>query len=83
MTDFRPVRRLLAYSGGTVPDSDRIHYSPPAHKAKQAALEHDMKLQIFYTRKTGLSIIKSLEFLHIKASEVSTGKKAAKQGNIS
>lgn len=29
MTDFRPVRRLLAYSGGTVPDLNRIHYSPP------------------------------------------------------
>lgn len=28
MTDFRPVCSLHAYSGGTVPDSDRIHYSP-------------------------------------------------------
>lgn len=28
MTDFRPVYSLHAYSGGTVPDSDRIHYSP-------------------------------------------------------
>ena len=28
MTDFRRVRRLHAYSGGTVPDSNRIHYSP-------------------------------------------------------
>jgi len=28
MTDFRHVRCLLAYSGGTVPDSNRIPYSP-------------------------------------------------------
>ena len=27
MADFRRVRRLLAYSGGTVPDSNRILYS--------------------------------------------------------
>ena len=59
MTDFRPVRRLLAYSGGTVPDSDRIHYSPPVLKAKPAALEQYMKLRVLYTRKIGLSIIKS------------------------
>lgn len=57
MTDFRPVRCLLAYSGGTVPDSDRIHYSPPVLKAKQAALEQHMKLRVLYTRKTVLSII--------------------------
>ena len=56
MTDFRPVRCLLAYSGGTVPDFDRIHYSPPVLKAKQAALEQYMKLRVLYTRKTGLSI---------------------------
>ena len=29
MVDFRRVRRLHAYSGGTVPDSHRVHYSPP------------------------------------------------------
>ena len=29
MTDFRLVRRLHAYSGGTVPDFNRISYSPP------------------------------------------------------
>ena len=28
MTDFRHMRCLRAYSGGTVPDSNRIHYSP-------------------------------------------------------
>ncbi len=28
MTDFRLVCCLHAYSGGTVPDSNRIHYSP-------------------------------------------------------
>ena len=28
MTDFRRVRRLHAHSGGTVPDFDRIVYSP-------------------------------------------------------
>ena len=28
MTDFRHVRCLRAYSGGTVPDSNRIPYSP-------------------------------------------------------
>lgn len=28
MTDFRLVCGLRAYSGGTVPGSDRIHYSP-------------------------------------------------------
>ena len=30
MTDFRLVRRLHAYSGGTVPDLTRISYSPSA-----------------------------------------------------
>ena len=64
MTDFRPVRCLLAYSGGTVPDSDRIHYSPPVLKAKLAALEQYMKLRVLYTRKTGLSIIKSAKRIH-------------------
>ena len=59
MTDFRPVRCLLAYSGGTVPDFDRIHYSPPVLKAKQAALEQYMKLRVLYTRKTSLSTIES------------------------
>ena len=63
MTDFRLVRRLLAYSGGTVPDSDRIHYSPPVPKAKPAALERHMNLRISYTRKEGLSIIKSAKGL--------------------
>ena len=29
MTGFRRVHGLRAYSGGTVPDSHRIHYSPP------------------------------------------------------
>ncbi len=29
MDDFRPVWFLCAYSGGTVPDSHRIHYSLP------------------------------------------------------
>ena len=29
MTDFRRVRCLHAYSGGTVPDSNRVHYFPP------------------------------------------------------
>lgn len=28
MTGFRHVRGLRVYSGGTVPDSHRIHYSP-------------------------------------------------------
>lgn len=28
MTDFRHVCSLHAYSGGTVPDSDRVRYSP-------------------------------------------------------
>jgi len=28
MTDFRHVRTLCVYSGGTVPESNRIHYSP-------------------------------------------------------
>lgn len=28
MTDFRHVHSLHAYSGGTVPDFHRIHYSP-------------------------------------------------------
>lgn len=28
MTDFRRMWSLRAYSGGTVPDFDRIHYSP-------------------------------------------------------
>lgn len=32
MTDFRLVRCLRAYSGGTVPDLDRISYSPSTLK---------------------------------------------------
>ena len=39
MTDFRHVRGLHAYSGGTVPDSHRIHYSPPKSKGISAALK--------------------------------------------
>ena len=69
MTDFRPVRRLLAYSGGTVPDSDRIHYSPPVLNAKQAALEQYMKLRVLYTRKIGLSIIKSAKRIASKSAK--------------
>ena len=71
MTDFRPVRRLLAYSGGTVPDSDRIHYSPPVPKAKPAALERYMNLPISYTRKEGLSIIKSAKGLDAPSNPLS------------
>ena len=33
MTDFRLVRRLHAYSGGTVPDFNRISYSPSTRNA--------------------------------------------------
>lgn len=39
MTDFRPCRHLHAYSGGTVPDSHRIHYSPPTPFRLSAALK--------------------------------------------
>ena len=39
MTDFRHVRGLHAYSGGTVPDSHRIHYSPPKSTGISAALK--------------------------------------------
>ena len=39
MTDFRHVRGLHAYSGGTVPDSHRIHYSPPKPQGISAALK--------------------------------------------
>ena len=39
MTDFRPVWSLRAYSGGTVPDSDRILYSPLSLKRISAALK--------------------------------------------
>ena len=30
MADFRHAYSINAYSGGTVPDLHRIHYSPPA-----------------------------------------------------
>lgn len=39
MTDFRPCRHLHAYSGGTVPDLHRIHYSPPTPFRLSAALK--------------------------------------------
>ena len=32
MTGFHLVKSLRAYSGGTVPDFDRIHYSLPSPK---------------------------------------------------
>ena len=38
MTDFRLVQSLHAYSGGTVPDSHRIHYSPLSLNASQRHL---------------------------------------------
>ena len=46
MADFRLVRRLHAYSGGTVPDFDRISYSPsilPGTDGTQATMNlcHD------------------------------------------
>lgn len=39
MADFRHVRGLHAYSGGTVPDSNRIHYSPRNPVGIPAALK--------------------------------------------
>ena len=39
MTDFRHVRGLHAYSGGTVPGSDRILYSPLSLKRISTALK--------------------------------------------
>ena len=56
MADFHPVRCLLAYSGGTVPDSDRIHYSPPV--LSEAGGTQMLYFQAFtlYSRKKVLSI---------------------------
>ena len=39
MTDFRHVTGLRAYSGGTVPDFHRIHYSPKPPERKAPALK--------------------------------------------
>ncbi len=39
MTDFRHVTGLRAYSGGTVPDSHRIHYSPGLPNGMTPALQ--------------------------------------------
>ena len=39
MIDFRHVTGLRAYSGGTVPDSHRIHYSPGLPNGMTPALQ--------------------------------------------
>ena len=51
MTDFRRVRCLHAYSGGTVPDSNRVHYSPPIPvEISGTQMQHSIVL--YYTTKT-------------------------------
>lgn len=44
MADFRRVRCLHAYSGGTVPDSNRVHYSPPTLNGIGGTQMNHMKL---------------------------------------
>lgn len=47
MAGFRRVHGLRAYSGGTVPDSDRIPYSLP-FRCGRAALERSVSVEIIY-----------------------------------
>ena len=47
MTDFRPVCGLRVYSGGTVPDSNRIHYSPLS-LYDISGTEWDIKFSLVY-----------------------------------
>ena len=57
MTDFRLVRRLHAHSGGTVPDFDRISYSPSILHATDGT-QAFMNLFIHIIRvKSGMSIV--------------------------
>ena len=55
MTDFRPVWRLLAYSGGTVRDSHPVIYSPAGLLPRPQALKRNIYLQIQYTQTRGKS----------------------------
>ena len=58
MADFRLVRRLHAYSGGTVPDFNRISYSPSILHATDGT-QAFMNLFIHIIRaKPGMSIVK-------------------------
>lgn len=51
MTDFRRVRCLHAYSGGTVPDSNRVHYSPPI-PVEISGTQMPYSIVLYYTTKT-------------------------------
>ena len=51
MTDFRRVRCLHAYSGGTVPDSNRVHYSPPI-PVEISGTQMQYSIVLYYTTKT-------------------------------
>lgn len=51
MTDFRRVRCLHAYSGGTVPDSNRVHYFPPI-PVEISGTQMQYSIVLYYTTKT-------------------------------
>ena len=55
MTGFRHVTGLRAYSGGTVPDSHRIHYSPRLPEGMTPALQRIL-MALAYSILAGLSI---------------------------
>ena len=55
MTGFRHVTGLRAYSGGTVPDSHRIHYSPRLPEGMTPALQRIL-MALAYSIFFGLSI---------------------------
>ena len=55
MTGFRHVTGLRAYSGGTVPDFHRIHYSPRLPEGITPALQRIL-MALAYSILAGLSI---------------------------
>ena len=68
MADFRRVRCLLAYSGGTVPGFHRIHYSPSISSkmfGTQAVYEFKLIINpIYFTVKTASSVFHFSLFFH-------------------
>ena len=57
MTDFRHVRGLHAYSGGTVPDSNRIPLFSVESKRVSTALKCLLNSYIEYSLFVHLSIV--------------------------
>lgn len=66
MAGFRHVRRLHAYSGGSVPDSHRIHYSPLNANAQSGTQMRYSIVVIYYSHFLFESRVKIGSFLLIR-----------------